>query len=91
MKINQNFLPKLYKSFLRNIFIGEIFSSYICVHNHTLVNVRQLSVKVELQTKTQKLSLPLQSKDGDYIEEFQHDQTYDAVINHAVKELGVHV
>ena len=82
---------KLNFLFFRNIFIGEIFSSYICVHNHSLVNVTQLSVKVELQTKTQKFPLTLQSINGDYIEEFHHDQTYDAVIHHAIKELGVHV
>ena len=74
-----------------NIFIGEIFSSYICIHNHTLVNVTQLSVKVELQTKTQKFPLELQSSSGEYIQDFHYDQTYDAIIHHAVKELGVHV
>lgn len=51
----------------------------------------QLSVKVELQTKSQKLPLQLISKHGDYVAEFQYDQTYDAIIHHAVKELGLHV
>ena len=76
---------------LRNIFIGEIFSSYICIHNHTLVNVSQLSVKVELQTKTQKFPLQIQSNLGEEVQEFHYDQTFDAIIHHAVKELGVHV
>jgi trafficking protein particle complex subunit 13 len=74
-----------------NIFIGEIFSSYICIHNHALVNVTQLSVKVELQTKTQKFPLQLQSSSDEYVQEFNYDQTFDAIIHHAVKELGVHV
>jgi hypothetical protein len=74
----------------RNIFIGELFSSYICLHNHTQFDVRQLSVKVELQTKSQKLPLPLVSTFGSCIDEFKHDQIFDGIIQHAIKELGVH-
>ena len=41
---------------ISNLYIGETFTSYICLHNHSQQRVGELSVKVELQTVTQKVS-----------------------------------
>lgn len=75
----------------RNIFLGETFSSYLCIHNHSKYAVKQMSVKVELQTKTQKISVMLKSDLGDVVERFDPNQTYNGLIQHAVKEIGIHV
>jgi hypothetical protein len=49
-----------------------------------------LSVKVELQTLTQKLSLKFKS-DIDFVEDFLPDQKFDGIVEHDVKELGNHM
>lgn len=72
------------------MYIGETFTSYICLHNHSVFKVRQLSVKVELQTVSQKIALPFKSN-IDYVEEFESDQKFNGIVNHDVKELGNHM
>lgn len=78
-----------YLSF-RNLYIGETFTSYICLHNHSLFKVRHLNVKVELQTLSQKISLPFKSN-IEYVEHFESDQKFNGIVNHDVKELGNHM
>ncbi|CAL8093788.1 unnamed protein product [Orchesella dallaii] len=70
-----------------NIYLGETFSSYVCIQNESPVPVTNAVVKIELQTSTQKFiladnrSLPLM-KTGD---------TIDIVMHHEVKEMGKHM
>jgi hypothetical protein len=45
---------------------------------------------VELQTSTQKVSLPFKSK-VDFVETFESDQKFDGVVEYDVKELGNHM
>lgn len=73
-----------------NLYIGETFTSYICVHNHSASNVSNLTVKVELQTSSQKLSIPFKSN-IDHVESFDSDNKFDGIIEHDVKELGNHI
>lgn len=80
----------LYHFYFRNLYIGETFTSYICLHNHSTFHVKQLSIKIELQTSSQKISLPFKSKlDG--VEEFEPDQKFDGIVEYDVKELGNHM
>jgi hypothetical protein len=73
-----------------NLYIGETFTSYICLHNPSLFKVKQLSIKVELQTTTQKVALAFKSN-VDYVEDFLPDQKFDGIVEHDVKELGNHM
>lgn len=73
-----------------NLYIGETFTSYICLHNHSNFKVNSLSVKVELQTLSQKIALPFKSN-IDYMESFESDQKFDGIVEHDVKELGNHI
>jgi hypothetical protein len=75
---------------LRNLYIGETFTSYICLHNPSIFKVKQLSIKVELQTTTQKVALAFKSN-VDYVEDFLPDQKFDGIVEHDVKELGNHM
>ncbi|ODM91887.1 Trafficking protein particle complex subunit 13, partial [Orchesella cincta] len=60
-----------------NIYLGETFSSYVCIQNESPVPVTNAVVKIELQTSTQKFiladnrSLPLM-KTGDTIDIVMH-------------------
>ncbi|EGF81409.1 hypothetical protein BATDEDRAFT_34721 [Batrachochytrium dendrobatidis JAM81] len=40
-----------------NIYLGETFSSYLCVNNESLTPVLNLTFKAELQTSTQRITL----------------------------------
>ena len=73
-----------------NLYIGETFTSYICLHNHSPFKVNSLSIKVELQTSSQKIVLPFKSN-IDYVDAFESDQKFDGIVEHDVKELGNHM
>ncbi|XP_020287936.1 trafficking protein particle complex subunit 13 isoform X2 [Pseudomyrmex gracilis] len=71
-----------------NIYLGEIFSSYLCVHNGSNQTVENVSVKADLQTSTQIISLSGANLEG---KELAPDNTVDEVIHHEVKEIGTHI
>lgn len=71
-----------------NIYLGEIFSSYLCVHNGSTQLVKNVTVKADLQTSTQIISLS--GKTGE-IKDLAPDCTVDEVIHHEVKETGTHI
>ncbi|KAK0168842.1 hypothetical protein PV327_002608 [Microctonus hyperodae] len=71
-----------------NIYLGEIFSSYLCVHNGSNQIVKNIHVKADLQTSTQTILL---SNKNINIEELAPDNTIDEVIHHEVKEIGTHI
>ncbi|EFA07324.1 trafficking protein particle complex subunit 13 [Tribolium castaneum] len=70
-----------------NIYLGETFSSYICVYNETQHIVSNVSVKVDLQTTSQRL--PLSSNPP--TPQLTPDDTVNIVIHHEVKEIGNHI
>ncbi|XP_062384122.1 trafficking protein particle complex subunit 13 isoform X1 [Sardina pilchardus] len=71
-----------------NIFLGETFSSYISVHNDSSQVVKDILVKADLQTSSQRLNLSASSA---AVSELQPDRCIDDVIHHEVKEIGTHI
>ncbi|XP_031847056.1 trafficking protein particle complex subunit 13 isoform X2 [Nomia melanderi] len=71
-----------------NIYLGEIFSSYLCVHNGSKQLVKNVTVKANLQTNTQIISL---SGNSGEMKDLPPDSTVDEVIHHEVKEIGTHI
>lgn len=73
----------------RNIYLGETFSSYVCVYNCTSHNINKVRIKADLQTLTTKISLPIHAnKDAVTL---GPNETLDDIIHHEVKEIGNHV
>ncbi|XP_017732611.1 PREDICTED: trafficking protein particle complex subunit 13 [Rhinopithecus bieti] len=71
-----------------NIFLGETFSSYISVHNDSSQVVKDILVKADLQTSSQRLNL---SASNAAVAELKPDCCIDDVIHHEVKEIGTHI
>ncbi|KAJ4438077.1 hypothetical protein ANN_14016 [Periplaneta americana] len=73
-----------------NIYLGETFSSYICVHNDSNQIAKDVSVKADLQTSSQRI--PLSGHQTESVATELHPQdTVDDVIHHEVKEVGTHI
>ncbi|CAH1772495.1 unnamed protein product [Owenia fusiformis] len=72
-----------------NIFLGEMFSSYISVHNDSSQECKDIVVKADLQTSSQRLTLSTGGTDT--AKELGPDQSIDDIIHHEVKELGTHI
>uniref|UniRef100_A0A8C5TRW2 Trafficking protein particle complex subunit 13 n=1 Tax=Malurus cyaneus samueli TaxID=2593467 RepID=A0A8C5TRW2_9PASS len=66
-----------------NIFLGETFSSYISVHNDSSQVVKDILVKADLQTSSQRLNLSASSA---AVAELKPDCCIDDVIHHEVKD-----
>lgn len=73
----------------RNIYLGETFSSYVCVYNCTSHNVNKVRIKADLQTLSTKLSLPIHANKEAVT--LAPNETLDDIIQHEVKEIGNHV
>ncbi|NXJ42702.1 TPC13 protein, partial [Ciconia maguari] len=71
-----------------NIFLGETFSSYISVHNDSNQVVKDILVKADLQTSSQRLNLSASSA---AVAELKPDCCINDVIHHEVKEIGTHI
>ena len=73
----------------RSIYLGETFSCYISVHNDSNHLVKEILVKTDLQTSSQRLTL---SGGGTPSKpELPPEGCIDEVIHHEVKELGTHM
>lgn len=70
-----------------NIYLGETFSSYVCVYSESSEIVNNISVKVDLQTSSQRLTLSANSPTP----QLKPDETVNLVIHHEVKEIGNHM
>jgi hypothetical protein len=70
-----------------NIYLGETFSSYICVYSETQQVVSNVIVKVDLQTCSQRLPLSVNPPTP----QLASDETVNIVIHHEVKEIGNHI
>eukprot|EP01137_Pigoraptor_chileana_P010016 Opistho-2@59080 len=72
-----------------NIYLGETFSSYISVHNDSTQNARDVSIKAELQTSSQRINLSdTSSKPASTL---SPNGSIDMVVHHEVKELNIHI
>lgn len=92
--VNVNFVPKnqllqLPQAF-GNIYLGETFSSYICVHNCTTHPVNAVSVKCDLQSNNSRVSIPIHANKT-IPTSLNNAETLDDVINYEVKEIGTHI
>ncbi|XP_065185608.1 trafficking protein particle complex subunit 13-like [Sycon ciliatum] len=72
-----------------NIYLGETFSSYICVHNDSQQTVQDVVFKAELQTASQRITVYGNHR-GNLVE-MVGAASMDDVIQHEVKELGTHI
>ncbi|XP_030384230.1 probable trafficking protein particle complex subunit 13 homolog isoform X2 [Scaptodrosophila lebanonensis] len=72
-----------------NIYLGETFSSYICVHNCTTHTVEGVTVKADLQSNTTRISLP--THENKTQSTLAPEETLDDVISYEVKEIGTHI
>lgn len=71
-----------------NIYLGETFSCYVCVHNETSQPVQSVSIKADLQTNSQRILLTTQQNTPTMLDV---DETLSDVIHHEVKDLGTHI
>ncbi|CAK1580271.1 unnamed protein product [Parnassius mnemosyne] len=71
-----------------NIYLGETFSCYVCVHNETSQTVQSVSIKADLQTSSQRIPLSTQNQSPVMLDV---DETLSDVIHHEVKDLGTHI
>jgi hypothetical protein len=78
-----------------NIYLGETFSCYVCVHNDSTDVCRNVTIRADLQTATQRINLVPGQGVADNASntraEFAPGSTVDHVLNHEVKELGTHI
>lgn len=72
-----------------NIYLGETFSCYVCVHNETNNPVQSVHIKAGLQTNSQRIVLPIQQSQNPTM--LDVDETLSDVIHHEVKDLGTHI
>lgn len=73
-----------------NIYLGETFSSYICVHNCTSHSVEGVTVKADLQSNNTRINLPMHENKAKPTT-LGPDETLDDVIRYEVKEIGTHI
>ncbi|CAG9811110.1 unnamed protein product [Chironomus riparius] len=89
-----NYLPKsnflLLPQSFGNIYLGETFSSYICVHNCVTHAVSSVSVKCDLQSNNSRVSIPIHAN-RTIPTTLNQDETLDDVIHYEVKEIGTHI
>lgn len=74
-----------------NIYLGETFSSYICVHNCTTHPVNAVSVKCDLQSNSSRVSIPIHANRTIPTSLNHPGETLDDVIHYEVKEIGTHI
>ncbi|ORX61132.1 DUF974-domain-containing protein [Piromyces finnis] len=68
------------------IYLGETFITYICLNNETNNTVRSVSVRIELQTSSQKLLL-IENQPTD----LEVKKNLEYISQYEIKELGVHI
>ena len=73
-----------------NIYLGETFSSYVCVHNTRSHPVNSVRVKADLQSNSSRISLPIHANKTIPVT-LSPEETLDDVIHHEVKEIGTHM
>ncbi|KAH6941572.1 hypothetical protein HPB50_020462 [Hyalomma asiaticum] len=74
-----------------NIYLGETFSCYMSVHNDSQATVRDVSVRAELQTDSQKVLLAGRADGAAAVAELAPNSSIDEVIHHEVKDINTHI
>lgn len=78
-------LPQTFES----IHLGETFTAYVCVHNEGTTAVKDVSVKADLQTSSQRVSLP--SKYAEAVGELEAGGSLGQVLTYEVNHQGQHI
>ncbi|ORX82353.1 DUF974-domain-containing protein [Basidiobolus meristosporus CBS 931.73] len=71
------------------LYLGETLACYICLSNEDTESVRELGVKVEIQTTSSRI--PLADTTAAPLEHFAPKQTKEIVVRQEIKELGIHI
>jgi trafficking protein particle complex subunit 13 len=87
-----------------NIYLGETFTSYLCVNNDSLTAVQDVAFKAELQTASQRFTLAdtigaspagsttnLATKSKLEQVSLLPKQSAEFILHHEIKELGIHI
>ena len=78
-----------YGDTFRNIYLGETFTCYVRVHNESEKQLKNVSMRSDLQTNSQRFPVGGNAEAG--VTELQPNKSIDRVIQHEVKELGNHM
>jgi len=73
-----------------NVFLGEIFSAIVALHNQSDQILRDVILKTDIQTATQRITLSSNDPSEANRIELAPDQSISRVLQHEVKELGNH-
>ncbi|CAF3135285.1 unnamed protein product [Rotaria socialis] len=73
-----------------NVFLGEIFSAIVSLHNQSDQVLRDVILKTDIQTATQRIVLNSNDQNDSNKMELVPDQSICRVLQHEVKELGNH-
>uniref|UniRef100_A0A915IBK4 Trafficking protein particle complex subunit 13 n=1 Tax=Romanomermis culicivorax TaxID=13658 RepID=A0A915IBK4_ROMCU len=74
---------------IENIYLGETFSCYVCLHNDSDVVIQDINLKVDLQSSTQRISLA--NKYQDSTVSLNPGESLGEIVHHEVKEMGQHI
>jgi hypothetical protein len=83
-----SFLPcsGLHPINFRNIYLGEAFNGYVAIKNISSLDIRNLSVKIELQSQTKSFVL---AETKTPIENLPPGSTFDLIVHHDTAESGL--
>jgi len=73
----------------RTIYLGETFTFYLCLHNAGASAVTSVRVSADLQTSTQRVSLPNTYGEGEH--SLDAALNMGAVVSHEIKDVGQHI
>jgi hypothetical protein len=81
-----------------NIYLGETFDCYLSIINDSSITAKDVALKAELQTQTQRFtladSISLGEEKGiNRIDQvpLMPKQTLDFILHHEIKEIGIHI
>ena len=69
----------------RNIYLGETFCSYVCLHNDSTETCTRVSLKCDLQTATQRIPLYPGPNEPPFTDNFLSGSSINHVLHHEVR------
>ncbi|XP_018023275.1 trafficking protein particle complex subunit 13 [Hyalella azteca] len=72
-----------------NIYLGEMFSCCLCVHNSSVSAIQQVNIKAVLQIGSERVALL--GGETEVLLELQPDDVTSSTIQHEVKDVGTHI
>ena len=71
--------------YFRNIYLGETFCSYVCLHNDSTETCTRVSLKCDLQTATQRIPLYPGPNEPPFTDNFLSGSSINHVFHHEVR------